>query len=70
MQYPVRPCTMSYDSAEVIASKVKNKQQQVEITLALNTKSTNYDDSKGTEIMVLFYMRDVQRLQSSRANPA
>ena len=39
---------MSYDSAEVIASKVKNKQQQVEITIALNTASTNYDESKGT----------------------
>ena len=46
-QYPVRPCSMSYDSVEVLDSKVKSKQQQVEITLSLNTNSSNYDESKG-----------------------
>lgn len=49
-QYPVRPCSMSYDSAQVISSKVKSKQQQVEITMALNTSSSNYDESKGEQI--------------------
>jgi len=49
-QYPVRPCSMSYDSVEVLDSKVKNKQQQVEITLSLNTNSSNYDESKGEQI--------------------
>jgi hypothetical protein len=48
---------MSYDSAEVIALKVKRKQQQVELTIALNTRSTNYDDSKGIEIIVVFHSR-------------
>jgi len=41
---------MSYDSAEVISSKVKSKQQQVELTIGLNTTSSNYDDSKGEQI--------------------
>jgi len=49
-QYPVRPCSMSYDSVEVLDSKVKSKQQQVEITLGLNTNSSNYDESKGEQI--------------------
>jgi len=49
-QYPVRPCSMSYDSVEVLDSKVKSKQQQVEITLSLNTNSSNYDESKGEQI--------------------
>ena len=53
-QYPVRPCSMSYDSVEVLDSKVKSKQQQVEITLSLNTNSSNYDESKG-KIDRLFY---------------
>ena len=49
-QYPVRPCSMSYDTGQVISSKVKAKQQQVEVTMALNTSSSNYDASKGEQI--------------------
>ena len=45
---------MSYDSVEVLDSKVKSKQQQVEITLSLNTNSSNYDESKG-KVDRLFY---------------
>ena len=47
---------MSYDSVEVLDSKVKSKQQQVEITLGLNTNSSNYDESKGT-IGVIVHLR-------------
>ena len=41
---------MSYDTGQVISSKVKAKQQQVEVTMALNTSSSNYDASKGRSL--------------------
>ncbi len=41
---------MSYDSSTVIASRVKPGQQQVELTVALDTDTANYDRSKGEQV--------------------
>jgi len=49
-QYPVRPTTMPYDSAEVIRSRFRPVNQQVELELQLNTRNANYDRSKGEQI--------------------
>jgi len=50
LQYPVRPCRMSYDTSTVLSAKVKPKQKKVEVTMALNTECTNFDNSKGEQI--------------------
>eukprot|EP00095_Tigriopus_kingsejongensis_P006678 maker-scaffold25_size650667-snap-gene-0.17 protein:Tk06678 transcript:maker-scaffold25_size650667-snap-gene-0.17-mRNA-1 annotation:"dna-directed rna polymerase iii subunit rpc5" len=49
-QYPVRPAHMSYDTTTVLHSKVRPMQKQVEIAMALDSKSNNYDESKGEQI--------------------
>jgi len=50
LQYPVRPCRMSYDTSTVISARVKPKQKKVEVTMALNTQCTNFDTSKAKQI--------------------
>ncbi|XP_059099370.1 DNA-directed RNA polymerase III subunit RPC5-like isoform X2 [Tigriopus californicus] len=49
-QYPVRPAHMSYDTTTVLDSKVRPQQKQVELAMALDSKGTNYDESKGEQI--------------------
>ena len=51
-QYPVRPCTLPYDpnTTLVMDSRMKPKQQKVELTLGLNSTCANYDKSKGEQI--------------------
>jgi len=51
-QYPVRPCTLPYDpnTTLVMDSRMKPKQQKVELTLGLNSNCANYDQSKGEQI--------------------
>lgn len=41
---------MSYDTTTVLESKVRPQQKQVELAMALDSKSTNYDESKGEQI--------------------
>jgi len=50
LQYPVRPCRMSYDTSTVLSARVKPKQKKVEVTMALNTQCTNFDTSKAKQI--------------------
>jgi len=42
MQYPVRSAERTYDKAHVVATRVKPKQQSVELEVALDTKSSHY----------------------------
>jgi len=42
MQYPVRSAERTYDKAHVMATRVKPRQQSVELELALDTKSSHY----------------------------
>jgi len=42
LQYPVRSAERTYDKAHVLATRVKPKQQSVELELALDTKSCHY----------------------------
>ena len=41
---------MSYETSNVISSKIRPKQQQVELSVALDTHNPNYDHSKGEQI--------------------
>lgn len=50
LQYPVRPCRMSYDTSTVLSARVKPKQKKVEVTMAMNTQCTNFDTSKAKQI--------------------
>ncbi|XP_061666588.1 DNA-directed RNA polymerase III subunit RPC5 [Syngnathoides biaculeatus] len=50
LQYPVRPSTMTYDDVNLLAAKIKPKQQRVELQMAMDTKSPNYCRSKGEQI--------------------
>ena len=49
-QFPVRPGHMSYDTSTVLSSRVRPKQQQVQLSLALDTRTKNYDGSKAEQI--------------------
>jgi len=49
-QYPVRPASMPYDNSEVIRSKFRPQNKQVELEIRLNTSNSNYDRSKGEQI--------------------
>jgi len=42
LQYPVRSAERTYDKAHVLATRVKPKQQSVELEVALDTKSCHY----------------------------
>jgi len=42
LQYPVRSAERTYDKARVLATRVKPRQQSVELELALDTKSCHY----------------------------
>jgi len=42
LQYPVRSAERTYDKASVLATRVKPRQQAVELELALDTKSCHY----------------------------
>ncbi|XP_077357964.1 DNA-directed RNA polymerase III subunit RPC5-like [Festucalex cinctus] len=50
LQYPVRPSTMTYDNINLLAAKIKPKQQRVELQMAMDTTSPNYCRSKGEQI--------------------
>ena len=58
-QYPVRPCTLPYDpnTTLVMDSRMKPKQQKVELTLGLNSNCANYDQSKGKYYWVIEFLR-------------
>nr|DBA20247.1 TPA: hypothetical protein GDO54_015959 [Pyxicephalus adspersus] len=49
-QYPVRPASMTYDGVPHLATRIKPKQQKVEMDMAINTMSPNYCRSKGEQI--------------------
>ncbi|XP_075421525.1 DNA-directed RNA polymerase III subunit RPC5 isoform X2 [Ascaphus truei] len=49
-QYPVRPASMTYDGVTHLSSKIKPKQQKVELEMAINAMSPNYCRSKGEQI--------------------
>ena len=49
-QYPVRPGHMTYDGSQVIRARFRPLNQQAQLELAINTKSENYDESKGEQI--------------------
>lgn len=51
-QYPVRPCTMPYNSSSVVSAKFKPTQKQIEMELALDTSSKNFNRSKAEQIAV------------------
>jgi len=42
LQYPVRSAERTYDKAHILATRVKPKQQSVELEVALDTKSCHY----------------------------
>jgi len=42
MQYPVRSAERTYDDAHVMSTRIRPKQQSVEMELALDTKSCHY----------------------------
>ncbi|XP_057682742.1 DNA-directed RNA polymerase III subunit RPC5 [Corythoichthys intestinalis] len=50
LQYPVRPSKMTYDDVNLLAAKIKPKQQRVELKMAMDTNSPNYCRSKGEQI--------------------
>ena len=41
---------MSYDTTTVLSSKVRPRNHEVEVTVALDSTSPNYDNSKGEQI--------------------
>ena len=49
-QYPVRPGHMTYDGSHVMRARFRPLNQQAQLELAINTKSDNYDESKGEQI--------------------
>jgi len=49
-QYPVRPGHMTYDGSHVVRARVRPVNQQAQLEIAINTKSDNYDESKGEQI--------------------
>ena len=51
-QYPVRPASMTYDNTQVIRARFRPNHKQVHLEVKLNTKSENYDRSKGEQIAV------------------
>ena len=50
LQYPVRPGQMTYDDTEFLAARIKPKQQKLEVEVSVNTRSSNYDASKGEQV--------------------
>ncbi|XP_077481807.1 DNA-directed RNA polymerase III subunit RPC5 [Stigmatopora argus] len=50
LQYPVRPSNMTYDDVNLLAAKIKPKQQRVELQMSMDTNSPNYCRSKGEQI--------------------
>lgn len=51
-QYPVRPSHLPYDNAVHLESRMKPKQQKVEMELAINTRTPNYARSRGEQIAI------------------
>jgi len=49
-QYPVRPASMPYTTTSVSAARLRPRARQVELELALDTRSENYDPSRGEQI--------------------
>lgn len=50
LQYPVRPCSHSYDNATVLKTKIRPQSGHVEIEMGLRTRGPTYDKSKGEQI--------------------
>jgi len=50
LQYPVRPASMTYDSAVVKKIMFRPNNQQIEMHMAMNTNNDNYDSSRGEQI--------------------
>ncbi|KAK8387061.1 hypothetical protein O3P69_018014 [Scylla paramamosain] len=50
LQYPVRPCSHSYDDATVLKTKIRPQSGHVEIEMGLRTRGPTYDKSKGEQI--------------------
>eukprot|EP00079_Xenopus_tropicalis_P038837 XP_017952608.1 PREDICTED: RNA polymerase III polypeptide E isoform X1 [Xenopus tropicalis] len=49
-QYPIRPASMTYDDVTHLSTRIKPKQQKMEMEIAINTVSPNYCRSKGEQI--------------------
>ncbi|KAK0168773.1 hypothetical protein PV327_002543 [Microctonus hyperodae] len=49
-QYPIRPASQGYDNATFIKTAIKPENQEIEIEVALNSNSANYDQSMGEQI--------------------
>ncbi|KAK3725000.1 hypothetical protein QZH41_017477, partial [Actinostola sp. cb2023] len=56
--YPVRPAEVPYDNVPHVGARIKQKQQKVEIELALNTRSKNYYEPRGEQIAIDVNGRD------------
>jgi len=50
VQYPVRPASMPYSAGSVGRARLRPRNQQLELELAINTEGENYDRSRGEQI--------------------
>uniref|UniRef100_A0A6I8QCI9 Polymerase (RNA) III (DNA directed) polypeptide E (80kD) n=1 Tax=Xenopus tropicalis TaxID=8364 RepID=A0A6I8QCI9_XENTR len=50
LQYPIRPASMTYDDVTHVSTRIKPKEQKMEMEIAMNTESPNYCCSKGEQI--------------------
>jgi RPC5 protein len=53
LQYPVRPSTMPYNPSSMLAARFKPEQKQVEIDVALDTTSGNFNKSKAEQVVLI-----------------
>ncbi|XP_040564075.1 DNA-directed RNA polymerase III subunit RPC5 [Lepeophtheirus salmonis] len=49
-QYPIRPSSFPYPPNSIFASRIKPVQGRIELSVALDTTSSDYDRSKGEQI--------------------
>lgn len=59
LQYPVRPKQSNYDEVTHLSAKIKPKQQKLELEVALNTSSANYDRSKGEQVSAVLIIQTI-----------
>lgn len=52
LKYPLRSAQDGYDNAVVLKSSIKPQNQEIQIEVALNTHSVNYDQFKGEQIAI------------------
>ncbi|KAG0712422.1 DNA-directed RNA polymerase III subunit RPC5 [Chionoecetes opilio] len=50
LQYPVRPCSHTYDESTILKAKIRPQSGHVEIEMGLTTRGPTYDKSKGEQI--------------------